>query len=134
MIANESKKQKQTNMKTLPIPAITALLFFASNNLLTGRWESQPSEKGNVTGVVFKSDSTFEGYVNKKPFVSGVYRFGPEDSLFSFTDNGCNGVEGRYKVLFFSHGDSLKFRALSDNCEERKAGMQRLVLGRVKAN
>ena len=116
------------------------LLFFAfamffvlpEKNMLTGRWESKPSEKGNVTGVVFKAGNILEGYVNKKPFVSGTYNFNQPDSTLSFVDNGCNGARGIYKVLFFSNSDSLHFKVISDSCEDRKNGMLRLVMGRVK--
>ena len=59
--------------KLMLYSALMILSAFIGENKLIGRWESKPSEKGNVTGVVFK-DSTFEGYVNKKPFVSGAYK------------------------------------------------------------
>jgi len=117
-------------MKTILITAaFTILLAFTPPDKLTGRWQSKPSSKGNVTGVVFKADNTFEGFVNKKPFVSGIYTF--RDSIFSFTDNGCNGMRGIYKVIFFSNSDSLRFEVISDSCKERKEGMLRLVMGKV---
>lgn len=122
-------------MKTIMM--ITALICFLVNppkDMLTGRWETKPSAKGNVTGVVFKNDSILEGYVNKKPFTSGIYRFSDKDSILSFTDNGCNGVQAIYKVNFFSMGDSTRFKAIYDSCTERKDGMQRLIMGRVKNN
>lgn len=97
---------------------------------LTGRWESKPSAKGNVTGVVFKADKSFEGYVNKKPFTSGNYSL--EDNVFSFTDNGCEGKLGMYKIIFFCNEDSMRFEPVEDDCIERKEGMSRLVMGRVK--
>lgn len=100
--------------------------------MLTGRWESRPSEKGNVTGVVFKESGVLEGYVNKKPFVSGTYTFNSTDSILTFVDNGCNGATGTYKVMFFSNSDSLRCRAISDSCQPRREGMERLVMGRVK--
>jgi|KBSSwiS6_1023812.scaffolds.fasta_scaffold10665_2 hypothetical protein len=112
--------------------SFTLLFFFTPNDTLTGRWESRPSEKGNVTGVFFKPDHSLEGYVNKKPFTTGTYDFDPKDSIISFVDNGCNGVRAVYKILFFSNSDSLRFRAISDSCTERKNGMERLILGRVK--
>jgi hypothetical protein len=118
-------------MKSLFITAMAAMLM-VTNNPLCGRWQSKLSEKGNVTSVVFKDDSTFEGFINRKAFTSGVYHFNPEDSVFSFTDNGCNGVTGLYKIQFFSNSDSLTFRAISDSCVDRKKGMERLVFGRVK--
>ncbi|MBL7696813.1 MAG: hypothetical protein JNK79_01590 [Chitinophagaceae bacterium] len=110
------------------------LLLFATGgkDMLAGRWESRPSAKGNITGVVFKEGGILEGYINKKPFVSGTYNFNQNDSILSFVDNGCNGVEGTYKVMFFSSADSLRFRAISDSCRERLEGMERLVMGRVK--
>lgn len=120
-------------MKTaLMLCAIIGSFLLVGNDPLTGRWETKPSEKGNVTGVVFKNDSILEGYVNKKPFTSGIYRFSTKDSVLSFVDNGCNGVQGIYKVNFFSIGDSIRFKAISDSCTERREGMQRLIMGRVK--
>ena len=112
--------------------AIAFGFAFTPKDKLTGRWETMPSEKGNITGVVFKADNTLEGYVNKKPFVSGTYQFNPADSIISFVDNGCDGKRGIYKVMFFSNSDSLSFKLVSDSCSERSAGMQRLIMGRVK--
>ena len=118
-------------MKATVISTIILILsFYYGKDPLTGRWESKPSEKGNVTGVIFKSDSSFEGYVNKKIFVSGHYSF--QGDIFSFVDNGCDGKRGMYKIIFFSHSDSLRFEAIADSCTERRKGMGRLVLGKVK--
>ncbi len=118
-------------MRTIFISvAIFTLFAFAATDKLTGRWESKPSVNGNITGVVFKPDNSFEGYINKKPFVSGTYAY--QDSLFSFTDNGCDGKKGVYKIIFFSNSDSLRFEPVSDSCDQRRNGMSRLILGRVK--
>lgn len=118
-------------MKTIIILiALTFPLAFTAADKLTGRWESKPSVNGNVTGVVFKENIAFEAYVNKKPFTSGSYTL--QHNIFTFTDNGCQGMTGVYKILFFSNSDSLRFKAVSDSCTERKNGMEKLVLGRVK--
>jgi hypothetical protein len=118
-------------MKITLITAITmALSLIPGKDRLSGRWESKPSEKGNVTGVVFESDSTFEAYVNKKPFASGRYTL--KNNIFSFTDNGCEGKKGVYKLIFFAAGDSLRFRCIADSCERRKDGMSHLIMGKVK--
>ncbi len=118
-------------MKSIMILLTASMLIsFTTSDKLTGRWETQPSEKGNITGVVFKNDNTFEGYVNRKPFVSGSYKL--KDNIFSFSDNGCEGKEGVYKIIFFSNDDSLRLEPVSDECNERKNGMSRLVLGRVR--
>lgn len=108
--------------------AIVALAFNEKDKL-TGRWQTKPSVTGAVTGIVFMPDNTFEGYVNRKPFVTGKYRV--QDSLFSFTDNGCNGAEGIYKMIFFSNEDSLRFEPITDTCTQRRNGMQKLVFGRI---
>jgi len=109
---------------------VAILLAFAPKNKLVGRWETKPSSKGNVTGVVFNKDNTYEGYVNKKPFVSGNYSL--SRNRITIEENGCNGVKAIYKLVFFSHQDSLRFEAISDSCTERKEGMERTILGRVK--
>ncbi|RPD39523.1 hypothetical protein [Chitinophaga barathri] len=118
-------------MKILLISAAAMVFaFIKGEDKLTGRWETAPSEKGNVTGVVFKADNTFEGYVNKKPFATGRYTL--ENDLFTFVDNGCDGRQGIYRVIFFSGNDSLRLQPVADSCDQRKAGMSRLVMGRVK--
>lgn len=104
------------------------MTVFFEKDKLTGRWETQPSDKGNVTGVVFKADQSFEGYVNNKPFVTGTYTL--KDSIFTFTDNGCEGAEGVYRVIFFNNDDSLRFQPITDTCTQRRNGMVRLVMGR----
>jgi len=118
-------------MKAILISMVfMTLTAVTEKDMLTGRWESKPSPKGNTTGVLFKDDNSFEGYVNKKPFVSGNYVL--QDSIFSFTDNGCDGARGIYKIIFFSDADSIRFEPISDSCMERREGMRRTILGRVK--
>jgi hypothetical protein len=118
-------------MKTLAISLIIMTIFsFPVKDKLTGRWETRPSQKGNVTGIVFKEDKSFEAYVNRKPFASGKYTL--QDSVFTFTDTGCEGKPGTYIPVFFSGNDSLRFEVVSDSCLERQNGMKHIVLGRVK--
>lgn len=118
-------------MKILIISA--CVLFFAATDgpdRLKGRWQSQVSPAGNVTSIYFPGDTSFEGFVNRKPFVSGT--FTATDSIFSFVDNGCSGMRGVYRMIFFSNDDSLRFVPIADSCEQRKAGMSRLIVGRVR--
>ena len=109
---------------------IAAALAFTTTDHLSGRWESKSSVNGHTTGILFKADTSFEAYIDRKPFVSGTYTF--KDNIFSFVDNGCNGARGVYKIIFFSNADSMRFQAISDSCIERKGGMERLTLGKVK--
>ncbi|MRG48784.1 hypothetical protein GFS24_26985 [Chitinophaga sp. SYP-B3965] len=118
-------------MKVLMV-SIVAMMFavFHPEDKLTGRWETKPSDKGTVMGLLFKSDSNFEGYINKKPFVSGTYTY--KDDTFTFVDNGCDGMKGVYKIEFFSNVDSLRFKPIADSCDKRRERMIRLVMGKVK--
>jgi len=118
-------------MKTFFL-SITALLViaFADDNKLAGRWQTKPAPNGNITSAVFMPDGNFEAYINKKPFTTGKYEL--NNDIFSFTDNGCNGARGTYKLIFFSQNDSLRFETISDSCSDRKAGMERLIFGKVK--
>ena len=115
-------------MKTF-IFCIATLVSFCFDDKLTGRWESI-SSTGNVTGVVFKPDNTFEGYINKKPFVTGTYTL--QDSIFTMQDNGCMGAVGTYKISFFSNNDSLRLELIEDACEGRGRGTNGRVFGRAK--
>lgn len=118
-------------MKTL-ILAISLMLAAPPDDMLTGRWETQPSEKASIFGIVFKNNNDMEAYKNKKPFASGRFFFNDADSILSFVDNACNRTSAIYKVNFFSNADSLRFTAILDSCTERRNGIQRLVMGRKK--
>lgn len=115
-------------MKTILFSALL-LMALSSSNKLVGRWESK-SPTGNTTGVVFKEDNTFEGYINDKPFVSGTYSF--HDSTFQMQDNGCMGATGTYKLHFFSKNDSFRIELIDDPCEPRGNGTHNRVFGKVK--
>ena len=118
-------------MKRISILAVViALVAFTGKDPITGKWQSPPSVKGTVTTVIYKPDGSFEGFINKKPFVSGTYSLAGD--TVSFVDNGCNGTEAVYKVKFFSNEDSMRFEYIRDSCVGRKGGMEKLVLGKVK--
>lgn len=118
-------------MKTIIISlAIMAAIIFPGNDELIGKWQTQPSVNGNVTSIQFKPGNSFEVFVNRKPFATGDYTL-KADTL-TFSDNGCDGTQGTYKLLFFSNKDSFRFEAIEDGCSKRKEGMLRLVMGRVK--
>jgi hypothetical protein len=118
-------------MKRMTISILMIMMCsFIPADGLTGRWQTKPSPKGNVTSVLFKADGSYETYINKKPFTTGSYAL--QDSVLSFVENGCNGYRGIYKIVFFSNGDSIRFQPITDSCVERREGMTRTILGRVK--
>lgn len=117
-------------MKTMLIIGLVLFTIFLEENKLTGRWETKPSRTGSVTSLLFRPDSTYEGYINRKPFLTGKYTW--KDSLVTILESGCNGQTGTYKLVFFCNDDSLRFIPVSDSCNERREGMKRIVLGRIK--
>lgn len=117
-------------MKILLLSSFALLSGCVAKHTLAGRWETPVSPNGNVTGVVFKDDNSFEGYVNKKPFVSGKYSM--KGDVMTMVDNGCDGKTAIYKIIFFNRGDSMRFQPIQDSCEQRKEGMKRTIMGRIK--
>jgi hypothetical protein len=118
-------------MKTLILLASLCLaIIHTKNDKLTGWWQTQPSPKGNVSSFLFKENKIFEAFINKKPFTTGQYKL--VGDVFTFTDTGCQGAEAFYKVIFFSNDDSLRFQVLADTCKQRREGMTRLIMGRIK--
>src|ERR1044072_5035804 len=107
-------------MKTILAGMIISLFALATGDDIVGKWETTPSPTGNAFGVNFKTDGSFEMYQNRKPFGSGHYTFSKD--TFRFTDNGCDGKPGVYKINFFSNKDSLRFEAISDSCVQRREG------------
>ena len=117
-------------MRVLLISVFTLLFSTSGNEKLVGRWETPVSPKGSTMSVVFSADNTFEAYLNHKPFTSGTYTL--KNDTFSLIDNGCDGKEGVYLITFFSNGDSLRLAPIHDECEGRKEGMSKTILGRKK--
>ena len=118
-------------MKTALVSILLIIILpqlFTSNEL-EGRWESRLPD-GNILGVMFKPDNSIEGYFNKKPFFSGTYTF--KDTLLSFKDNGCEEIQGVYKIFFFSNADSIRWEVISDSCRGRREGMNNLIFGKVR--
>jgi hypothetical protein len=107
---------------------ISAIIAFSGKERLLGRWESQPSPSGNISGIVFKADNTYMAYTNRTPFTSGVYSL--RDSLLTIRESACE-QPGTYKTIFYASGDSLRLQPVTDSCTERAKGISRLVFGRV---
>ncbi|HEY9197239.1 MAG TPA: hypothetical protein VIM77_13275 [Mucilaginibacter sp.] len=100
-----------------------ALSFTYDNNLLVGKWEYSSTQPGGPFKLlaIFRANGTFDGFINKKEFVSGTYHM-KQDTLY-ISDPTCNAqYEGIYKVEFFGQRDSLKFHVIQDTCKGRRQG------------
>lgn len=111
--------------------ALISFILFAfgyQEKTLVGRWETKTSD-GSIFGAVFKADHTYSGYINKKVFVTGKYKF--KDNLLSMDDDGGCKTTGVYKITFFA--DSLRISVVTDSCTARREGTDKLVFGSVKS-
>jgi hypothetical protein len=105
------------------IIVLFASLSFIAGNPLVGRWEYTSAKPGAPFKLlaVFRANGTFDGFINKKEFVSGTYRM-KLDTLY-IADPTCNvQYKGVYKVEFFGQRDSLKFHVIRDTCTGRREG------------
>ena len=78
---------------------------------------------------IFRADSTYDGMVNGKAYVTGNY-FVKNDTMH-IADNSCNlAYYATYRLKYLPK-DSLLFTAISDTCKQRYEGANGLVLKRM---
>lgn len=108
---------------------LTTFSFINPPDQLVGRWQKRlPNDV--VVGAVFRSDSSFDGLVNGKFFVSGKYY--TRQDTFALADGGCGlAYYGMYKFHFFA-ADSVRFTVIQDTCRGRRRGNDGLTMGRVR--
>jgi hypothetical protein len=102
---------------------LVTVSFKSDNNPLVGKWENSGIYKGTPYKflAIFRANGTFDGFMDKKEFVSGTYHV-QHDTLY-LSDPTCNAkYEGTYKIEIFSHADSLKFHVIQDTCRGRREG------------
>ncbi len=110
------------------IIALAALSFITPPDTLVGRW--QKTYRGVTALAAFRTNNTFDVFMNGKLFTSGKYTV-RQDTL-ALADAGCNAAYyGTYKLGFFA-GDSVRFVTIQDTCEGRKNTMHNATMGRVK--
>lgn len=125
-------------MKHLLI-AFSAILLFAAcqssaqkepTRTILGEWDSHETFDGQPWHFLarFKPDGTFDGIGNGKLIVSGQYRTAG-DTIF-FKDGLCNlNYEAAYRLTYFK--DSIRFNMITDTCQGRIQGSDKVTLGRV---
>jgi hypothetical protein len=110
-------------LSTLIIILFSAISLTSDTNPLVGKWENSGIYKGTPYKflAIFRANGTFDGFMDKKEFVSGTYHV-QHDTLY-LSDPTCNAkYEGTYKIEIFSHADSLKFHVIQDTCRGRREG------------
>jgi hypothetical protein len=97
--------------------------FTIDTNPLVGKWQHSGKSQGQAFDLmaIFRANGTYDGFINKKEFVSGVYHMN-HDTLY-IADATCNDkYNGTYKIEFFGKLDSLKFHVIQDTCVGRRQG------------
>ena len=121
--------------KVFILPLIGIVLTLVSSTSppgkLTGRW--QPKMMGGVSAItVYRTDGTFDIFLNNKTFVSGRYKVN-QDTL-SISDPICGtGYYGTYQLTFITE-DSIRQTLIQDTCQVRRNSIGRSpAMGRIKA-
>lgn len=112
------------------IIAVMAITSFTNlPDKIVGRWQ-QKMHDGSVMLLVFRADSTCEGFINGKTFSSGKY-YMKKDTMF-VSEPVCNAnYYGIYRLNYFAT-DSVRFTVVKDSCMDRHEGMHNLRVGYVK--
>jgi hypothetical protein len=112
---------------------LTLVSFTITDTDIVGVWESKGTT-GNIIGLRLKKDGTFSSYINKKAFTTGQYTFS-DDTMTVMEDNGCMDTKGAKikavaKLVFFAP-DSFRIEIITDDCEDRRKGVDGSRYGRV---
>jgi hypothetical protein len=106
--------------------SLFGMSFIYDTSPIVGRWEHIFKDGPTNFLVVFRADGTYDGFANKKAFVSGTYKM-KNDTLY-ISDPTCNSkYAGTYRVEYFGKQDSIKFHVIQDTCIGRREGADGLV-------
>lgn len=120
---------KKTFLFPIILLALVTVSFVNPPDSLVGRWQKR-SPKGVTLGAVFRADSSYDGFVNGKSFVSGKYYV--RQDTFRLQDASCNArYYGTYKLTFVT-SDSVRLMVIEDTCGGRRRGTDGLAMSRVK--
>jgi hypothetical protein len=126
-------------MKSIVLLSLLAMMLFTafrSNDEpspLLGRWEFRSVEQGSPFSflLIFRSNGKYDGFMNKKTFVSGTYHM-QHDTLY-ISDPICNSAyQGTYKIEYHGKADSLTFHLIRDSCRARREGSDGFTYKKVK--
>jgi hypothetical protein len=110
-------------LSLLSITLLTASKINDEVSPILGRWEFRSIDHGSPFSflLIFRSNGKYDGFMNKKTTVSGIYRM-QHDTLY-IADAICNSAyQGTYKVDYHGKADSLTFHVIRDTCRARREG------------
>ena len=126
-------------MKRIVLLSLLAIIMFSafrSNeepNLLLGRWEFRSVEQGSAFSflLIFRNNGKYDGFMNKKTFVSGTYHM-QHDTLYISDPIYDSAYQGTYKIEYHGKADSLTFHVIRDSCRARREGSDGFTYKKVK--
>lgn len=100
--------------------ALAVVSFIQPPGTLVGQWQQKFA--GNITvRSVYRTNGTFDIFINGKTFVTGTYKVN-QDTL-SISDPICGGgYYGTYRLTFISP-DSVRQTLIQDTCRVRRTSI-----------
>lgn len=123
---------KKSIVLSLLVICLLSAAFREDPDPLAGRWEwHHVFKEGPMTILaVFRTNGTYDGFANKKAFVTGTYKV-KHDTLY-ISDATCNAkYTGMYKLKFFGARDSVQFKVIQDTCRGRRKGVDGFTYKRI---
>jgi hypothetical protein len=120
-------------LSLLAIALLSAFKINEDTNAIQGRWEMNSVYQGQPFSllIVFRNNGNYDGFYNKKIFVSGAYQM-KHDTLY-LSDPICNSAyQGSYKIQYHGQMDSLTFHVVQDTCRARREGSDGYTFKKVK--
>jgi hypothetical protein len=120
-------------LSLLAIALLSAFKINEDTNAIQGRWEMNSVYQGQPFSllIVFRNNGNYDGFYNKKIFVSGAYQM-KHDTLY-LSDPICNSAyQGSYKIQYHGQMDSLTFHVVQDTCRARREGSDGYSFKKVK--
>ena len=121
-------------LSLLAIALLSAFKINEDTNAIQGRWEMNSVYQGQPFSllIVFRNNGNYDGFYNKKIFVSGAYQM-KHDTLY-LSDPICNSAyQGSYKIQYHGQMDSLTFHVVQDTCRARREGSDGYTFKKVKS-
>ncbi|RZK38304.1 MAG: hypothetical protein EOO90_22755 [Pedobacter sp.] len=118
---------------------LSMLVFASCSNVkkedsassIEGKWLKKGTFQGKSYDFEgrFKKDGSYDAFMDGKHFVTGKYTM-KHDTIY-LTDSGCDStVVGIYKIRSFQ--DSIQFKLIADDCDNRREGTKDLTFGKIK--
>lgn len=113
---------KRRTLFFIGLTMLAILAFTDQPNSLVGQW--QQKFRDVTVKTIYRTDGTFDTFINGKTFVSGKYKVSQDTFLTSGTGCGTD-YNGTYHLTFLTP-DSIQLMLIQDTCQGRRNAIKRL--------